>query len=188
VEIPWRRQRPPRPLLALGPSGVLPLRPRRFFPFRFQVPVARLGFASFTKPGSYSYYRLLKLGGFGNDSNSFCLSVVTWGSADAVVLFTSVILGHDQQRKVRRGCRVGCLQWQWRCWAKEYDLADKNGLADFLEHADIQLVPRARGRVMQTPSRSKPANWDGGHHVQRVAVCSSVCSYVSDTLRTGISW
>ena len=42
--------------------------------------------------------------------------------------------------------------------AKEYDLADKNGLADFLEHANIQLVPRARGRVMQTPN---PAKWDG---------------------------
>ena len=36
--------------------------------------------------------------------------------------------------------------------AKEYDLADKNGLADFLEDADIQLVPRARGRVTPTPN------------------------------------
>ena len=49
-----------------------------------------------------------------------------------------------------------CLAVQVK--AKEYDLADKNGLADFLEHANIQLVPRARGRVMQTPN---PAKWDG---------------------------
>ena len=59
--------------------------------------------------------------------------------------------------------------------AKEYDLADKNGLADFLEDADIQLVPRARGRVTPTPN---PAINDIIFRQFRQSGVCSVCSSV----------
>ena len=46
----------------------------------------------------------------------------------------------------KRGHRGSAVQ------GKEYDLADKSQLAAFLQDADVQLVPRARGRAKQSPN------------------------------------